>query len=293
MLFRFLVNELHVEVFVASHWRCLANELRFLLPKLRKAGVKVVLALRDIVGQPMFEREISHAYGAPLNTVISNYIDGIAVFGSEDLHSISQESAAFGPSEKVFYCGFIPPLRDVPTPQSIESVIQCIVGGGLNSEQVLETTIAAIPLIRRHYKVGQARFVTGPYCKPETVIKLHKLGSQLPGISVTSFDPHWYYDLPGNGIVICTGGYNTITEVLYRGLRLICIPKNIPGIDEEQAIRAKSITEVAEIVTLSSEQLTSAEIVQKVDLVWDLPTYSSPRELFDPGTRFRQFVESI
>jgi len=292
-LFQLLVHELHVDVFVASHWRCLANELRLLLPKLRKAGVKIALALRDIVGQPMFEHEISRAYGVPLHDIISNYIDGIAVFGSENLHSILQESPAFGFSEKLSYCGFIPPFPDAPPAESTENVIQCVVGGGLNSEEILETAMAAIPVIRRHHKVDQARFVTGPYCKIETVIKLHKLSSQLPGITVTSFDPHWYNDLPANGIVICTGGYNTITEVLYRGLRSICIPKNIPGIDEEQAIRARSLTQVALIMTVSSGSLTSAEIANKLDLIWDLPGYPTPRELFDPGIRFRQFIESI
>lgn len=292
-LFHLLVNELHVDVFVVSHWRCLLQELRLLLPMLRKAGVKIALALRDIVGQPMFEHEMGRAYGIPLHDIISNYIDGIAIFGNENLHSILQESPAFGFSERLSYCGFIPPFSEAPPSELTESVIQCVVGGGLNSEELLETVIAAIPAIRRHRKVDQARFVTGPYCKTETVIRLHKLSSQLPGITVTSFDPHWYNDLPTSGIVICTGGYNTITEILFRGLRSICVPRNIPGIDEEQAIRARSLSEVATILTVSSTSMTSADIVNKLELIWGLPGYPVPRELFDPGRRFRQFLESI
>jgi predicted glycosyltransferase len=288
---RYLVDDLQAEVLVASHWRCLARELRPVVPRLRKLGIKLVVALRDVIGQPLFERELTDAYGMSLEEFSANFVDGIAIFGNRELHSITSESPVFLAADKIHYCGFVPPLSS-QVPRLSGRIVQCVVGGGAESEFMLEALLKAVPVFSAAYQIDQIRFVTGPYCKVDTISKLCGESLNDQKLFVSSFDPDWYARLPQDALVVSTGAYNVVTEALFHGYRSICVPHGSPTTDVEQELRARSISTVGSIKTLMPAELTTDSITARMGELFAMPTRSADT-LFNAGGNFKALLQSV
>lgn len=289
-----LLDLLNVDVFLISHWRCMAGELSGLIPILKRSNVKIGMVLRDIIGQPRLEPELVSSFKDGLLNILDNMIDGVAVLGDDSVHSMADEFSVLKEYKRLFYCGYMPPvasLNETETATNKPSDLFCFVGGGWDGDHVLRTAMSLSVSLANKLTSFNSSIITGPFCKAGTQLNLYKERNQSRGVVLSAYESNWRNAVSSNSIIVCMGGYNTLTEVLYYGAKAICIPRNMVGLDEEQYIRSRKFESISNITTIEQSELTHDLLediyYQKSDISPDLP----PLHLFDNGEKCVSYIE--
>lgn len=135
-------------------------------------------------------------------------------------------------------------------------------GGGQGTEQLWESTIAALSRIRHRFDA--AYLVAGPHLEPPAY---ERLGAQI------ALYPDWHWSrmlnplqtwMKASNLFVGAGGYNTLAEVITTGTNALIIPRQLN--EQEQAMHA------ARLAKLQIVRLTSMEEFQKQNAAYLLET---------------------
>jgi predicted glycosyltransferase len=272
----------------------MADELHNLIPILKESNVKVGMVLRDIIGQPRFEKEIEASFSDALPNIIENMLDGIAILGDKSVHSIAEEFSAFQRCNKLFYCGYVPPVNSVNLKQSENrraNDLFCFVGGGWDADDVLTTSMKCSVKMASTTKAFKASIITGPFCDIKTQLEVYNIKNGHKDIQISAYENNWQKAISSDSIVVCMGGYNTMSEIMYYGVRAICIPRNIERIDNEQLIRSRKFKNIANITTIEQSELTTQLLTETIQDKIDSNSKVVPYHLFDDGSKCVSFIE--
>lgn len=265
-LIRTALESFQPDVFIVDNVpRGAARELDPALRALRQSGrTQCVLGLRDILDAPAVVKREWHKTGN--YDAVRQFFDRIWVFGDASVYDPVVEYAF--PADiaaRVRYAGYLDqrarlsleddtgadPLAELNLPPG--KLALCMVGGGQDGSRVAEAFAQA------HLPEGMhAVVITGPFMPEETRARLRAETASNPRLRILDFIPEPGPIVQRADRVVAMGGYNTVCEVLSYGKRALIVPRVSPR--EEQAIRARRLSELGLIDTLHPDALNPARI---------------------------------
>ena len=138
--------------------------------------------------------------------------------------------------------------------------------------------------------------VGGPFLPKELYLKYKKAVRNLP-VSVKAFMPSTASLIKRSDLVVATGGYNTITDILGFAKRALVIPRVMHR--QEQHIRAERLAELGILEYLAPEEVTPKLLYSRIRTLLDDPsesvTNARARNLIalDGASRLADFMGTI
>ena len=245
------------------------GELRPILQMLkrREDPPKIILGLRDILDDPKVTRELWRREGA--YEAIDRYYDKVFIYGCREVFDTAAEYGlddAF--AEKIEECGYLCSRGPYKAKAQMRAELQTkkdklvvvTAGGGYDAYPMMLECIEAFHLLGEQFAF-EAVFVAGPLMADDHRESLRRRAQGLP-IRVL-----WYVDdnlscMNAADLIIAMAGYNTLTEAIHLGKRVLVVPR--PGPSAEQTIRAQRFSDLGLIQAIRPEQLSPAVLAQAI-----------------------------
>ncbi len=217
------------------------GELAATLERLKAAGTRLVLGIRDVLDDDdalSAEWQRKNALEA-----IERYYDEIWIYGipeiCQPLDSLDVPAAI---RDRIHYTGYLrrtapdwpaETIGEVPE----EPYVLVTTGGGGDGTALIDWVLRAYetdPSLRAH-----ALMVYGPFLNATARQEFDERIADLGGrVSAMSFHPRFERLLAGASSVVAMGGYNTFCEILSMDKPAIIVPRTKPR--REQVIRAQA-----------------------------------------------------
>ena len=244
------------------------NELATVIRTLRQLQTGLALVLRDILDAP--EKTVS-TWRANEYYEASLVYDLILVLGSATLFDVTREYCF--PRElarKTRFCGY---LRTAAGPRSVgkvrselqvsdgEKLVVLTVGGGEDGFKLLSGYAAGSRTLARKERPRTLMICGREMNSKERQTLLHQI-SVDDSIQMLEFTDDVMSYLAASDLIVSTGGYNTVCDILSTGRRAIVVPCSTPV--EEQRIRAERMSQIGLFHWIPSNQLTPARLIETV-----------------------------
>lgn len=245
----------------------LTTTIRYL--KSTKPHAKFVLLLRDILDSP--EKTVqewqNHNYFCALDLIY----DRILVVGMPEVFDLSQEyEFPVDVANKVEFCGYLRKKPGLVNPHTIrqelgvsrsQKLVLVTPGGGEDGLHLIENYLLGLQA-SSNPDAFQTLIVTGSEMKASLRLSLNQLAENLPSVRMIEFTNDLMSYINAADLVVCMGGYNTITEVLSQGKRMISVPRIKPGF--EQLIRADRMQKFGLLRCLHPSEITPESLIKSV-----------------------------
>jgi predicted glycosyltransferase len=218
--------------------RGLRGELDPTLPRLKQAGCKIVLGLREVLDEPeVVASEWSHNDAADW---VRDYYHRVWVYGSRDFHhplqGVDLPPSVTGRIEHVGFLARTAPKVDVPQGRRLpKQFILVTAGGGGDGGDMMKQVLAAREHDRRN--TFPLVMVLGPFMSLLDKSEIRHRAQRLRDVVVLDFDNRIEMLMERAAAVIAMGGYNTFCELMSFDKRTLIIPRKTPR--REQLIRAR------------------------------------------------------
>jgi len=240
------------------------GELRPSLERLRRRErpCRVVLSLRDILDSPA---EVIPSWTREgIWDALRDWYDDVFVWGMREVYDVVAEyEIAPDIASKFTYCGYIAPDpgRRAPASPTGKKLVLCTVGGGGDGSFLLKQFLRSLVHAREKFA---SVVIAGPELSPEARESLSNLvpSSGRP-VFLVDFAPRLERFLAAAAVVVSMGGYNTLAEVVSRGLRAIVVPRTEPR--REQLIRAERFERLGLLRLVHPERLTPVRLARVLD----------------------------
>lgn len=245
------------------------GELKDALAAIRKLGGKAVLGLRDILDDPETVRAEWTPHNLP--AAIPAHYDSVLVYGQE---KVFNTAAAYDfPAalrRRTYYSGYVtnpasstrgnvaPPRYNLENPLVIATV-----GGGEDGFHLLKNFL--------HASVAapfRAIAVTGPMMGGAELSELEQL-AHANAITLHTFVPGLNQWFAAASAVVCMGGYNTITQTLAAGAKVICVPRVQPR--REQLVRAEAFARLGLLRHVLPTELSPVRLRAEIEIAIAVP----------------------
>lgn len=238
------------------------HALKVDLPK-----TKLVLLLRDILDSPETTRAEWKKEG--YFSAIYHLFHQVLVVGIPQVFNMSEEYGF--PSrvaEKVRFCGYLRKesgrqtrytLRRELNLQPLQKLVVVTPGGGEDGYPMLSNYLQGQHL--SHPDVRSLLFC-GPEMSTHEQQQLREMAAQFPQVMIREFTDDMMSYINAADLVVCMGGYNTLTEVLSQGKRAIAIPRIKPS--HEQFIRVSRMAKLNLLYPIHPYALTPERLSQAV-----------------------------
>ncbi len=261
-----------------------------------------ILGLRDIIDSPEEVKSLWEEKG--IYRVMENSYDHILIYGTQ---SIYDPVTAYGFSEtlkkKSTFCNYVGDtahtLKKTETRKGKSNkrplVVVTIGGGDGAGETVIGNYIDAINLHKVQVDFDSV-IMTGAFLPREQYLKYVSAVRNLP-VSIKTFMQSTAALLKRSDLVIATGGYNTITDILGFAKRALVIPRVMHR--QEQRIRATRLAELGIIEYMAPENVTPELLFSKIrnllDNLAEPVTEARARKVIalDGASRLAEFVGKI
>ncbi len=267
--------------------------------KFHQKRCHVVCGFRDILD----EKEAVLREWARRDTLaaLDEYFDSIFVYGEKDLFDYHTEySLPKSFCDKIQYLGFIPPDENahsksaprIPFDKGAEKgrpLVTLTLGGGGDGMEILEI---AKDFLAKNTRLPFNWFIlTGPFISPKMLNELNAIAMARPELHVSDFIPDTLSLFQRSDLVICMGGYNTMTELLYLQKFPLILPRVNPR--KEQLLRAQSFAKLGLCDYLAPEQLTAESLLQKITERLAKPIQPKTQITLRGLDSFKHAVESL
>jgi predicted glycosyltransferase len=224
--------------------------------------------MRDVTFGPEQTRSIWTNEG--VYPLLDDVYDRILVYGDQDVfdpvsaYAISDRAAA-----KMRFCGYLAPRPSQRSPAEVRRdlgvggapLVAVSVGGGVDGGPLLRAYLEGLPDFRGSRL--HSYVVTGPLLPENERGVLASLARSQPDLHIVDFEPDFAAVVQAADVVVCMGGYNSLTEAVYFGKRPVVVPRP-PG-PEEQLIRAEGFAHFGLATVVRPESLTSAALWQAIE----------------------------
>ena len=200
---------------------------------------RFVLGVRDVLDEPAETQRVWHAQGA--FEAIERHYDHVVVYSDHELiPTASRYGFTDAINAKLTYSGYVGPVRPTPDRQRARDelgigdakLIVVTGGGGFDAAAMMQRSLAAL----EHLRAAPHRMllVAGPMMRREDVGALRRAARGLPAEILTEVDDLLTLLAAADAVVgMC--GYNTLTEALSLGHRMIVMPRH--GVNALESVR--------------------------------------------------------
>jgi predicted glycosyltransferase len=235
--------------------------------KRRQDPPKIILGLRDILDDPEVTRKLWRQQGA--YEAIDRYYDKVFIYGCREVFdTAAQYGLDSACAEKVEECGYLCSLGPYKAKAQMRAELQTkrdklvvvTAGGGHDAYPMMLECIEAFHHFGKESPV-EAIFIGGPLMAGEQRESLRRRAEGLP-IRVL-----WYVEdglscMNAADLVITMAGYNTLTEAIHLGKRVLVVPRQGPS--AEQTIRAQRFSDLGLVQAIRPEQLSPAVLARAI-----------------------------
>ena len=218
-----------------------------------------VLGLREFIDDPESTRQQWVSDGT--FEAITNYYSRIFVYGKQEIYDTVENYGLknYTNHMPVEYCGYVcsPPVsckkseiyRDFGL-EIDQKLVLVTGGGGSDAYPMMKKCLDAMRLLSEKSAV-YGLFVTGPLMRQEDLQALREAATGYPAHIITQ--AHNLYDFINSAdLVVSMAGYNTLTEALGSGRKVLAIPREGPS--AEQRMRADKFSSRGFLETVSLDR---------------------------------------
>lgn len=240
------------------------RQMRFeLIPLLEAAQTsefssKIISSVRDIlVRAPKAERITE------MLSWVDTHFDHVLIHGDQNLIPFDK---TFHPArhiaDKILYSGYVVDEKVDGTPHPTDGTDEVLVstGGGAVSERLIEAALSARKL--SVLKEKRWRILIG-HSLPEELFEKYRIQSDN-NLIVERSRPDFTSLLANCALSISQGGYNTVMEVLRAGCPRVIVPYS-GGLETEQTLRAKLLSEQNALTYVDEETLTAEKLAIAIE----------------------------
>jgi len=189
-------------------------------------------------------------------------------------------------AHKVCYCGYIrkqPDNRqrgDFRAQLNIERDAPLVLvtpGGGEDGYDMVHTYLEGIQQIKTSTRDGElshslkSLVLCGPEMPIKQQLQLQQMAASCPDVIFKSFSNDLLSCVKATDVVVAMGGYNTLTEILSLGKRVVVVPRIRPS--QEQLIRATRFQQKGWVTMLHPEEMTARSLLQTVLKQFSIPPF--------------------
>jgi predicted glycosyltransferase len=247
---------------VDEHPTGACGELLVPLRTLNQVGGLAVLGLPDVLDDPAEVRRRWRRAGT-LKLIKASY-DDVLVYGMPGLLDLEGSyGLCSGRKCEVRHTGYV--VHMAPSPDTAvdgmpplllaprrSPVVLAMVGGGEHGDRMLQAFIEAA-----RGSIWRGLVVAGPDVPRDQRHSLRR-GAVSAGVAFRGFAQDLASWLREVDAVVCTGGYNTLAEALFRGTPTVCVPRVSPR--TAQLVRARAFESLGLLRLLEPSALDAASL---------------------------------
>ena len=243
----------------------------------------ILSSVRDVLvskGRPDRLREMRDLCLARYDKVLVHGDERLLPFAATFPHA-----AELG--ERIVHTGFVhSPSAEAPTPRRDAVLVSA--GGGAVGQRLLQAALAARP----HTRLGEApwRLIAGANLPEAEWSRLQE--GRAEGVVLERHRD----DLPAlmgrARVAISQAGYNTVVEALFARARMVLVPFDAPGQDEQQR-RAERLRDLGWAELVPEATLTPAALAAAIDRAAARPRPPSRALAFDGAARSAELIERL
>ena len=249
-------------IFIERDPFSLQSEMQRFLAFVREElpATKVIWGFPDVYGEP--QAIVRDWTEAGIYQALDRFCDEIWVYGVKEIFDQAREyQMPASIAGKTFYVGYLRPPRahsrrvhnDILRFNRQKPIVLITAGSGAdgyslidNYLRYLESAGASVPF--------QSIIITGPMMRTHDKQMLMSRAQKLPGVIFHRFSRHMLRYVRHADLVICTGGYNTLCEILTFRKKAICVPTLSPP--HEHFLRARIFERLGAVKLLHPSNLT-------------------------------------
>jgi len=278
------------------------DELLPTLEMLRRRGdCTTLLGLRDIIDDP--KAVVRLWKEKRIYDVLRKLYDHVLVYGAESVYdTVRAYEFPDDVAAKTFYAHYVCDARepdDEDGPEShddLEPLVAVSIGGGDGgADAVIGTYLDMLEQFRS--QIGfRSEIIFGPLLPSDAQERFRQRALGLP-VSVREFVPSTTPLFRRADLVVSTGGYNTVTQLLSHARRALIIPRVLHR--QEQLIRARNLAELGLVSCIHPEDIDPRSMFDAVQsaLASDEQPLSQARELgvppLDGADRVAEFCSRL
>lgn len=249
-------------------------ELIPLLKHIQASGLptKVVCCLRDIIMTQVMTDSVRAKKQERTCKWINRYYDLVLFHADPQLQRLEE---CFSRVEdlncEIYYTGFVaqsPPTHITPDAPDLavfnqpEPMILASVGGGRHGYKLLNAIVKASPILEKILP-HKIHLFSGPFMAEVEVLKL-QAAAQQKNLTLRRFTPHLMDYMNKADLSISMAGYNTTMNILRTGVRSLVFPSPSEDQSGEQSLRSRKLEKLGVLQMLSSDDLESDRLAQKI-----------------------------
>ena len=266
----------------------LKNELSRLIKSLQSAKIPIYSSARDIITQDLNLSDLSKN---------ARYFTGFFVHSNKKLGFVTSFKKEKDLLDKIVLTGRFSPYRhDTPEKRNAvrkplggknNKLIVLSTGGGIDGSALVKKIINIKPRLDKFFKT--VLFIsTGPSINEGIFKEIKNLTKNKKGIIVNRFVPDLLSYIKISDLYITMGGYNSVNNSLFTGVKTIVFPRNT---DDEQQIRSKYFKDFFHIIDPDSpESVIFNGIKNSLEFKENRPIY---KDQFDGEIKTARLIEKI
>ncbi len=199
----------------------------------RRAGVPVVLGVRDVLDAPDQVRTDWGRRGSL--EALQTFYDHVWIYGLEQIYDpLAGLDLGAAMAQRVSFTGYLRRAAAADGTLDDPDFLLVTAGGGGDGAGLMDWLLrvheAGLPV------PWPVRLVLGPFMDPEHRTALEARAARFASIEVQTFDPSLDQVIARAAAVLCMGGYNTFCEILTHDRSALMVPRIRPR--REQWLRA-------------------------------------------------------
>jgi predicted glycosyltransferase len=227
---------------------------------------KIVCSLRDVIGKESNQEETE-----VICDLMNRYFDLLLFHADAKFQQFSESFPRHQDiKSEITHTGFV--TQSVTTniekhklwgDVNSETVkILVSVGGGRIGSELLETVIAASPILNT-ITPHIIKIFTGPFMPEETVLKLQQAVGNQGNIHIERYTNQLLAYMKTADISLSLSGYNTTMNILSTGARAIVVPIGHENQDQEQLVRTQKLEKLGIVDCILPQDLTASYLAEK------------------------------
>jgi predicted glycosyltransferase/CheY-like chemotaxis protein len=234
-----------------------------------------LLGLRDVIDDPESLRAAWQEKGT--YDLLRKHYAHFLVYGQESVFPTARAYAL--PDDlaaRTRYCNYVGEdeaaldAGDVaPCVPAGEKLVVVTIGGGDGAGELVIGSYLAMLRAAGTRARWRSVILPGPFLQPELLERFRAECAGLEGVELLEFVTSTSPFMARADLVVCTGGYNTTTQMLRYGRRALMIPRVMHR--QEQILRARRLAELGLVELLEPGAVTPEALLERVAGLLDDP----------------------
>lgn len=248
------------------------DEIQRILSSMREhlPKTKIIWGLSDVIGDPeMVRREWSRD---DFYRMLEQYCDEIWVYGEQGIFDqISNYQIPAAVASKYYHIGYLKPPHAavnaahkdiIKLHQNKKPYLLVTAGSGAEGFKLIDSYLRTVERAGEALPY-QSLIVTGPMMRTRDKVVLKERAEKLPGVIFHRFSKHVLQYVKHAHLVVSTGGYNTLCEILSYRKKAIFAPALKPP--QEHMLRSEIFQKLGLVKRLHPKELTADRLAEVIE----------------------------